>query len=132
MFYQRLRARGYLPSYLKDLFQRAFSLAKTKPMPSTKNKIRERERAQLNNNSFNNGKNEDNTAILHIPFHPKGPCSSQIQKIFRDKFLGKDKTVAGLAKLTIANSRPRNLGEMLSYRRIENFDGPPVSSYTFD
>ena len=132
MFYQRLRARGYLPSHLNDLFQRAFSLAQSKPMPSTRNKQRERNRTQAINNSFNVNKSEDNTAILHIPYHPKSPSSSQIQKLFREQFMEQDKTVAGLAKLTIAYSRPRNLGEMLSYRRIENFDGPPVSSYNFD
>ena len=132
MFFQRLRARGYLPSQLNNLFQRAFILAKTKPMPSTKNKRLERENIRNTNVNNNTSKTEDNSAILHIPFHPKSPNSKQIQQLFRTTFLGKDSSVAGLDKLIVANSRPRNLGEILSYRRIESFDGPSVSSYNFD
>ena len=129
-FFTRLRARGYLPSQLLPLFQRAFTLTTSKPMPSTKNKQLERQAQSLTNPLHNsNVKSGDNTVILHVPYHPKGPASSTIQQLFRSKFLSGKKSTAGFSKLTIANSRSKNLGEILSYRRIDTFDGPPVSSF---
>ena len=128
-FFHRLRARGYLPSQLFPLFQRGFNLSATKPMPSTKNKRLEREASILRLHSDTTTKSTDNTVILHVPYHPKSPNSKTIQQMFRTQFLGKHKSVAGFSKLTIAHSRSRNLGEILSYRRIESFEGPPVSSY---
>ena len=62
-FYQRLRARGYLPLLLNTLFQRGFELTTTKPIPSTRNK---RQRTMLNQTNSLLNKNDNDVAILHI------------------------------------------------------------------
>ena len=126
-FYHRLRARGYQPHQLDKLFTRGFKLAAVKPMPTTKNKALMREQQQ--HNSLLKNREPKDTAILHLPFHPRDPTSQTVQRMFRNKFLSGNKSVAGFNRLTIAYSRPRNLGEILSYRKIQDYDGPPVSSY---
>ena len=129
-FFLRLRARGYLPSQLLHLFQRAFILTKTKPMPTTKNKQAERqEMHRQSRHTDTTDKSSDNTVILHVPYHQKGPNSTAIQSLFKTMFLNGKESISGFSKLTIANSRSKNLGEILSYRRIETFEGPPVSSF---
>ena len=125
-FYQQLRAQGYLPSQLDPLFLRGFELTKTAQMPTTKNKQTERRRSQQSTTDSNNN---DNVVILHLPYHPKTPPSSTIQQSFKNNFMWDDEDVAGVTRLTIAYSRPKNLGEKLSYRKIDSFCGPPVSSY---
>ena len=104
------------------------NLALIKPMPSSKNKHRARlllQQQQLRNRQSNEA---NDTIFFHVPYHPKDPVSWQIQRIFRSTFLNKEKPTAEFSRLTIAYSRPKNLGEMLSYCRIEAFDCPPVSS----
>ena len=128
-FFLRLRARGYLPSQLIPLFNRGINLAYSKPMLSTRNKRRARlllqeQQLQHSQQSIRNNEN----IFFHIPYHPKDPMSWTIQKIFRRRFLNNRTSTAGFNQLTIAYSRPKNLGEMLSYRRIESFNCPPVSS----
>ena len=126
-FFLRLRARGYLPSQLLPLFNRGIALARTKPMPSTRNKRRAQRRALLLQ-SIRNTTSTNDTAILNIPYHPKDPVSWQIQRLFRTHFLRYNTSTAGFQRLIVAYSRPMNLGEMLSCRRIDAFNCPPVSS----
>ena len=126
-FFLRLRSRGYLPSQLLPLFNRGINLARTKPMPSTRNKRLAKQRA-LQLQAVRNRTTLNKTAILHIPYHPKDPISWQIQRLFRSLFLANSNSFAGFERLTIAYSRPKNLGEILSCRRIDSFNCPPVSS----
>lgn len=128
-FFMRLRARGYLPSQLLLLFDRGFELAKVISMPSTKNKRLQREAILQQSKSDPNTKSSDNTVILNVPYHPKSPSSTTVQHIFKNKFLDGKRSVAGFSKLTTAHSRSNNLGEILSYRKVESSNGPPVSSY---
>ena len=124
-FFLRLRARGYLPSQLIPLFERGIRLANVKPMPSSRNKRLAQLRQQQQNQQF---EQSENTVFLHLPYHPKDPISWTIQRLFHTKFLLSEDSTAGFNRLTIAYSRPKNLGEMLSYRRIDAFNCPPVSS----
>ena len=126
-FFLRLRSRGYLPSQLLPLFNRDINLACTKPMPSTQNKHLAKQRA-LKLQAIRNSMTLNNTAILHIPYHPKHPISWQIQRLFRSIFLANSNSFVDFEMLTIAYSRPKNLGEILSCRRIDSFTCPPVSS----
>ena len=126
-FFLRLRSRGYLPSQLLPLFNRDINLACTKPMPSTQNKHLAKQRA-LKLQAIRNSMTLNNTAILHIPYHPKDPISWQIQRLFRSLFLTNFTSFVGFERLTISYSRPKNLGEILSCRRIDSFTCPPVSS----
>ena len=122
-FFLRLRARGYTNTQLLRLFHKGFDLTKTKPMPSTKNKRLQRE---CNNNITQQRKEN---AILHLPYHPKNPKSQHLQSIFKNKFIQHNKSIAGFKRMTIACSRPKKLGEMLSYGKIGDFNCPPVSSF---
>ena len=115
------------PSQLLPLFTRGINLAHTKPMPSSKNKQLAQLALQRERNT--QPQTSKNTVFFHIPYHPKDPISWSIQRLFRQKFLTNCNTTAGFQKMTIAYSRPKNLGEMLSYRRIDSFNCPPVSSY---
>ena len=126
-FFLRLRARGYLPSQLIPLFTHGINLALTKPMPSSKNKCRAWLLLQQQENNQQSNIVRD-TVFFHIPYHPKDPLSWSIQCIFHCTFLYDGKPTAGFSRLTIAYSRSKNIGEMLSYRRIEAFDCPQVSS----
>ena len=125
-FFLRLRARGYLPSQLIPLFNRGIKLALNTPMPSSKNKRLKRIQQQEARIRQSNEPND--TAFFHVPYHPRDPISQDIQRLFRSKFLQNEESTAGFQRLTIAYSRPKNLGEMLSYRRIDSFNCPPVSS----
>ena len=127
-FFLRLRARGYLPSQLIPLFERGIKLAIVKPMPSTKNKRRSRLMLQQQQQHNQQSDSSNDTIFLHIPYHPKDPLSWHVQRLFRQTFLSKGKPTAGFSRMTKAYSRPKNLGELLSYRRIESFNCPPVSS----
>ena len=127
-FFLRLRARGYLPSQLIPLFVRGMNLALVKPMPSSKNKRIARLRLQQQQQNNRQLNSSTDTVFFHVPYHPKDPLSWHIQRIFHSNFLNNGRPTAGFNQMTIAYSRPKNLGEMLSYRRIEAFDCPPVSS----
>ena len=127
-FFLRLRARGYLPSQLIPLFERGRKLAQIKPMPSSKNKRRARLLLQQQQQYNQQSNSSSDTIFFHVPYHPKDPISWYIQQIFQSTFLNNKKPTAGFSRMTIAYSIPKNLGEMLCYRRIEAFDCPPVSS----
>ena len=71
-------------------------------------------------------KSPNDTILFHIPYHQKDPIFWSIQQTFRSKFLQNEISTAGFRKMTIAYSRPRNLGEMLSYRKIDSFNCPPI------
>ena len=124
-FYLRLRARGYLPKQLDSLFNKGFTLTTTKQMPTT----RAKRLANDNTNLLSTPREPNDNLILHVPFHPRNPSSKEIQQSFKNEFLATSRHVAKFKRLTIAYSRPKNLGEILSYRRIDTFGGPPVSSY---
>ena len=117
VFYRRLRARGYTPHHLMNLFERGFQLARTNPAPTLKNKAA-RPAPEADRGSI----------MLHLPYHPKNPPSATIQRLFRETFAHAPNRT-GIDRLIIAYSRSRNLGEILSYRQITVSNGPPVSSF---
>ena len=76
---------------------------------------------------------------FHVEHHPQGPKSSEVQKLFKDTFLhppGKKPFQQigrygelPVDKLIVCHHRPRNLENILSYRKISKLKGPPVSSF---
>jgi hypothetical protein len=119
-FYQRLRVRGYSRDLLLPLFETALSAMTTVPQP----------------------KSDDNAAApvyLHVPFHPSDPPSRDLQRIFRSTLLEPPKEPRlpllknrngdslGIERMVVAYHRPRNLGNILSPRRLTTA-GDPVSS----
>ena len=67
VFFKRLQARGYKSDQIKPLFNKAIA------------------RAQRYSGPTNRATNDNNTVILHLPFHPNDPPSHQIQQAWRDK-----------------------------------------------
>ena len=122
-FYRRLRRRGYTSSILLPLFQRAHELATTtRPSPTDVERL-------------------DSRIFFHTRYNPRNPPSSQLQRGFAtyimhppyERPLTSIKNNEGydipIEKMTVAYSRPHNLGNLLSYRKLNASTGPSVSSY---
>jgi hypothetical protein len=112
-FYQRLLVRGYKPDDIKPLFTKAEANASKnkQEVPNTRDQV-----------------------FLHLPYHPNNPRSRNIQQIWRDHMVQPQQQqhiqhMIGTSRLTIAYSRPRNLGNLLSSRNLNTHNGPAVSSY---
>jgi hypothetical protein len=126
IFFQRLIARGYKSDKLKPLFYKAIARAKEYVgKPATKSSM-------------------DQSVILHLPFHPNDPASYEIQKAWRSCVAEPQYKMklwnmrnpsknqkCGVTRMIIAYKRPRNLGNLLSHRNLNDI-GPPVSSYCQD
>ena len=121
-FYKRLKARGYKSEDLLPKFTRAHELALTPKLPKPPASM-------------------DSTRIfLHLEYHPYSPPSFQLQELWKrhvfhppfEKELTAvqniDSNELEIEKMIIAYSRPRNLGNLLSYRNLQISKGPPVSS----
>ena len=119
-FYQALRRRGYEPKTLNPLFHSAVRRYRTE-QPA-------------------NPMDQTIPMFFHVQYHPKNPCSSDIQRLWREHIQEPlhsqnladirnwEGTRLGINRLIIAHSRPPNLGNLLSYRKLKD-TGPPVSSY---
>jgi len=127
-FYTKLLRRGYQRQVLRPMIADAIAKAE----------------AYINNPpSSSNKSNLRNQMILHLRYHPNNPKSSAIQRAWYStiaepsfsKPLAEIKNCKGIAtgidRMTIAYSRPNNLGNILSYRKLKP-TGPPVSSYLTD
>lgn len=117
-FYHRLRARGYQKDVLLPFFRRA---------------------AQATSQAA--ATDPDPPIFFHVEYHPNGPAPHEIQKIWKETLYtppfgrplasyktGTTGTIGNLRMITCF-SRPPNLGNLLSYRKINTGSGPPVSSY---
>jgi len=121
-FYRRLLVRGYQPSMLTPLFREADARLK---QPKEKDEDKEK------------------GLFLHLQYHPNDPPSSELQQLWRDHIsepdgktplaevpnLGKPPLPIGIRRMIVAYSRPPNLGNILSYRKLRTPNGRPVSSY---
>jgi hypothetical protein len=79
--------------------------------------------------------------FLHLPYHPQNPPARVIQDIWRrlvsapdlktplNRLTNHDGYPVPIDRLVIAYSRPPNLNNMLSYRKIDKLSGPKVSSF---
>ena len=118
-FYKRLLLRGYKGDKLKPLFLKAEQAAKL-PRPE---------------------KEEDSNHIfLHLQYHPNDPQSPELQEAWRTtmveppgfeqlpKIKNFKRQEIGLDRMIVCYSRPLNLGNLLSYRKLKP-TGPPASSY---
>ena len=113
-FYQRLLVRGYSPQTLQPLFQKALS------RPTT-----------IQPRNPNPTLPSDQQIFLHLPYHPINPRTHAIQKtwhrtLYHPTYKQPLTMFTNIKKLTVAYSRPFNLGNLLSSRILKN--GPPVSS----
>ena len=100
-------------------------------------------RAQRYSGPTDRATNDENTVILHLPFHPNDPPSHIIQQAWRDTIASpkyhmplphmrnpKSRGKCNIERMIIAYRRPMNLGNLLSHRNLNtNPTAPPVSSY---
>ena len=121
LFYKRLIARGYSPDTILPLLARAEDNA--------------RDRAAYEKTMDMNEKTQDepdrDMLFYHLPFHPSNPSSSHIQKLWRDiiatptnaekltNLTNHTGHKIPISKLTVAYSRPPNLGNLLSCRKVK-------------
>ena len=125
VFFQRLQARGYKSDHIKPLFIKAIA------------------RAQRYSGPTDRATNDENTVILHLPFHPNDPPSHKIQQAWHDTIASpkyhmplphmrnpKSREKCNIERMIIAYRRPMNLGNLLSHHNLNtNPTAPPVSSY---
>ena len=125
VFFKRLQACGYKSDQIKPLFNKAIA------------------RAQRYSGPTNRATSDNNTVILHLPFHPNNPPSHQIQQAWRDTIASpryhmplpqmrnpQSREKCNIDRMIIAYRRPMNLGNLLSHRNLNtNPTAPPVSSY---
>jgi hypothetical protein len=126
--YRRLLSRGHQPTNLLPLFDRAITNAqaylanfsKKKPTPT---------------------ETKRDTIYLHIPFHPQDPPAKHWQKLWQEHMVqppGKqplalvdcgEEATFPIEKMTVCYSRHQNLGNYLSYRKLDKYTGRKVSSF---
>lgn len=119
-FGQRLVARGYSAGFVFDLINKSIKTWSHDCSP-----VRRPSTACTAAPLF-----------LHVPYHPMSPASTKIQALFRQDFFPLDGTILphhrnpktlarfGVERLIIAYSRPRNLGNNFSPRKLS---GPGVA-----
>ena len=136
LFFHWLLARGYQADAIKSLFQAAIQWARSYNGPQPKR-----------------SKDAMGFVLLHLQYHPQDPPSRELQQAWRDCIAsppysqplneikspwtaapGQARTRGGhkklgLDRMIIACSRPPNLGNLLSYRKLASDAGPPASSF---
>ena len=127
LFFNRLLRRGYSPFTLLPLFKRADALASN---PTSRVLPESTPEERLKTELF-----------LHMEYHPNSITSSELQTLWKSVVLrpyskpclstidNRHGHAIELKKMTIAYSRPPNLGNLLSSRNLHYSTGPPVSSY---
>ena len=117
--FRRLRQRGYTAHTLQPIFKTAWT-------------------KQLSRSATTAAKPP--VLVLHNAYHPGNISSRQIQQLFRDKLLEAPETPLpqlrnfagtqfGIKNLIVSHHRPRNLGNILSPRKLRTNDDAPVSSF---
>ena len=125
-FFRRLRARGYQSDKLLPLFRKA--IARFADSGETQ--------------QFSPSATDPTQQIFfHVRYHPNDPPSRELQRTWRETIakpaytrpFAAVRNHAGqpinIDRMIVCYSRPSNLGNLLSYRKIDTANGPPVSSY---
>ena len=135
VFFDRLMDRGHQQATLLPIFIKAIENAETYLLRTADEVVLKTA-----------AKKEalERRAYLHLPYHPDNPPSRFVQKIWRryvaepqgEKPINKMKNYRGaeipLDQLIIAYHQAPNLGNLLSYRKIEKRTGSKVSSFCKD
>ena len=130
-FWNRLLARGYTKEQLLLPFQRGINRALQHVTQTT-----------------TSDDSDTQTLFFHIQYHPSDPNSKTIQQLWRSHVSSpaycmpleqipvtahdRSRHQFGISRLTVCYSRPPNLGNQLSYRKIQPNSGPAVSSFQPD
>ena len=115
-------ARGYNNEDILPIFEKAITNA----------------RAYVKRGARKEIEDGSNRLFFHIQYHPNNPPSSAIQKNCRLHLCNPPSEAplplvrnhrnapTAIDQLTVAYSRPPNLGNLLSYRCIDKLNGPKV------
>jgi hypothetical protein len=132
LFFHRLLDRGYQSNQLTPLFQQAIDNATAYLQRTALEHLRAKSKKETAHRR---------RVFLHLPYHPSNPTSKTIQKLWAERVanppgqpplrcLTNEKGYnIPIDQLTIAWHRPPNLGNLLSYRRLNNRTGLKVSSF---
>jgi len=124
-FYHRLIARGYSPTTILPLLATAETNARDRVTYEKRTVWRD---TQV--------RSDNDTLFFHLPFHPSNPPSPLIQSLWRDiiatppdaEKLSNLTNYSGhrisISKLIVANSRPPNLGNLLSCCKVKHRKTP--------
>ena len=120
--FQHLLARGYYASVLKPIFENAFK----------------------NRQNFTPSQQTDSSFdcwIFKLTYHPQDPSSRLIQQAWQDTVAAPRLSKPleridirynpiGHRRFIVCYKRPPNIGNLLSYRKLQPTSGPPVSSFS--
>ena len=133
LFFEAVLTRGYQASTIKPIFEKAINNAKNYIKFPTKHQ----EKKKLQKNQLST----KHRLFFHVPFHPNNPPSRVLQNLWHtkvyhppgklplNKLTNREGKTISTNQLVIAYSRAPNLGNLLSYRKIDGRLGPKVSSY---
>ena len=117
-YYRSLLCRGYERETLHPIFNTA-----------------------LQKKQKHQSRDQKSQVFFHVKYHPKNTPPSTIQKLWRQKIaeppnsvpLSKLRNFMGnqtkISSMVVSHSRSKNLGNLLSYRKLNDDDGPLTSSY---
>ncbi len=123
---------GYQLAKLTSLFQQAMGNAKAYLSCTMLNHLQARSKK---------GEGQRQRVFLHLPYHPANPSSKSIQKLWNNcvaipkgqpplhGMTNNQGYDIPIEHLTIAWHRPPNLGNLLSYRKLDKCTGLNVLSY---
>ena len=130
-FYRRLLRRGYKPSTLLPMFDKAIQNA---------NDYLDRTATERTSAAYARSRRSERQAYFHLLYHPDDPPPSTIQRLWRDRVSAppdatpfnrltnhEDEEIP-LDQLILAFHRAPNFGNWFSYRKLKTHDGPNVSS----
>lgn len=127
----RLQARGYSRPWIAPIFASALRAIASAPGPSPAS-------------SATPAAPLETPFYLHVQFHPRDATSRTIQRAFRSTMLhptgepalpdlrNRRNAPLNVSRLVVAYHRPRNLGNLLSPRRLRELPGATVSDILVD
>ena len=121
VFFRRCMQRGHNASDLFSLFTQAIENAR-KFMPTSTADCQAKKKQKL--------EEAWSRVYFHVDYHPQGPLARNIQQKFDEIVLNPPgKAPLSVDAMIVANHRSLNLENLLSYRKISERNGPPISSF---
>ena len=129
-FYAQLLVCGYQRDLLIPAFLKSITVARSFI-----------KRGSMRRCVSDQDKDTQGCVFFHLTYHPRDPTSKSLQRQCRQHLLhptwepplwrlkNKRKIPIGTNSISVAYIRPKNLGNIFTYRKVDCLDGPPVSSY---
>ena len=129
-FYARLLIRGYQRDLLIPAFTKGITVAHVFI-----------KRGSVRQCASEQDKDTQVHVFFHLTYHPRYPTSKHLQRQWREHLLhppwepslwrlkNRYKIPIGIKLMCVAYSRPKSLGNIFTYRKVDCLGGPSVSSY---